>query len=163
MWEMKNKSYKKIMLSCGSFFIVAGFFSLFISHGKITPLYFYWFGFFLILLSVKSISKFNAYANWAIIGLLINILCEVVLTLCFSLSPSVNISYNSCIFMNWIINPIQKLSEWLFPYNQIYVHSKGVGLVVPHIRIALALFINILMYMGTIIIIAKLLSLKKRE
>lgn len=67
-------------------------------------------------------------------------------------------NYTICMVARWILNPIQIILEYIFPYKQIYVSDTEVGFAISHIRSTLTNFINIITYMGIAIIFGKLIS-----
>ena len=152
-----NKKRTKLFIIIGCLSIIIGFFSLSISHGKISSTLFFWTGFFLILWPMKHIPELIVISKWARIGLIINIIGILFYSQCYALLTSGNMNYTICMVARWIFNPIQIILEYIFPYKQIYVSDTEVGFAISHIRTTLTDFINILTFMGIAIVIGKII------
>jgi hypothetical protein len=146
----------------GLFIIILGFFSPFLSKGTLSSLLFFWLGFLLVLWPNRYLSKFSTWLKWARVGVLINIIGNLSFEFCLMLLRyNINLDYRLCIVSSWVFSPVKKLSEIIFPYKQVYVSGKGIGLVIPHFRVSLTSFLDIIIYIVIGIFLGRLILTMK--
>jgi len=136
----------------GILIIVLGFFSPFLTKGRVPPALFFWAGFlFLLKKPIRYLPIKATWASWGRIGLLINVVASLFVILCTHIVVSTDLShsYLAGILLKalyWIVAPIKQLFAILIPYPRFDLANGSVGFQISFSRGVLTDFFDIFIY-----------------
>lgn len=147
----------------GFIIIILGFFSFTISRGTLSPIYFFWIGFFLLLKTKnKYFLKYSKLIRWAQIGLLINVLSISLTYLNHIFLVNFGLDYKFYLVFDWLLDPIKNISAYLFPYKKIYTPNMT-QIEMTYFRVILTSLCEVIIYISIGILLGHLISTKKRS
>lgn len=148
----------------GIFIVILGFFALSISDGKLSPIFFFWFGFLFLLWPNKYTQRFSEWMKLARIGLIIQWggSMFVLLFAYFLVNTSPYLDYLGS-FFSWsfrifhcLTTPVSTVIEYFFPYPQTKLPDGGVRISFGYFRTTLTDSFDVLTYLFLGIGIGKL-------
>jgi hypothetical protein len=142
----------------GILIVVLGFFSPFLSKGRVPPALFFWTGFLFLLRPIRYLPIKATWANWGRIGLLINVAASLFVILCTHIVESTDLSHSYLAgklltAFYWIAAPIEQLFALLIPYPRFDLANGSVGFQISFTRGVLTDFFDIFSYVFLAVVI----------
>lgn len=151
----------------GFLIIICGFFAIPLSNWKISPIYFFWLGFLLIFSRRQSTIKISPWRKWALLGLLLNVLGNLIELLFYIdlinpfLPKSHFISFTLSLAINRLVSPVTFLLGVVFPYKKTILHDGSVLFQFDFYRKTLEIFLDVIAYILFAVVIGKLIASKR--
>jgi hypothetical protein len=150
----------------GLIIFIAGFFAPYLSEGRLSSIILFWLGGFMILNKGLFIRREARWANWARMGILINITVVVVMFVVARLigyGTTTKFEYWLSMILYWLSAPFTAIGQQIFPFPETRLSDGSVRIQISYFRIVITSFLTVVTYASISVAVGFLWQKMKRN